>query len=169
MRFIRLRISGGVTSKNERQRSVDTSLSSTVLSAARVKVAPQRCLIGLLTKSWRCCMCYAFTRFIFRNPMCRKTWFCMTTWFIVWPLNRMVNTIWLILTARTIPAFFEKSMQIFTNFLNLYLRISPKTKQCSIKAQSTKIGCAFSLPAPYSEERRKAASEAAKQNSVNKL
>ena len=50
LRFIRLRITGGVTSKNERQRSADTSLSSTVLSAARVKVAPQRCLIGLLTK-----------------------------------------------------------------------------------------------------------------------
>ena len=50
LRFIRLRISGGVTSKNERQRSVDTSLSSTVLSAARVNVAPQRCLIGLPTK-----------------------------------------------------------------------------------------------------------------------
>ena len=30
------------------------------------------------------------------------------------------------------------------------------------KAQSAKIGCAFSLPAPYSEERRRAASEAAK-------
>ena len=51
LRFIRLRISGGVTSKNERQRSAETSPSSTVLSAARVKVAPQRCLIGMLTKS----------------------------------------------------------------------------------------------------------------------
>ena len=51
LRFIRFRIPGGVTSKNERQRSADTSLFSTVLSAARVKVAPQRCLIGLLTKS----------------------------------------------------------------------------------------------------------------------
>ena len=39
-----------IISENERQRSADTSPFSTVLSAARVKVAPQRCLIGLLTK-----------------------------------------------------------------------------------------------------------------------
>ncbi len=36
------------------------------------------------------------------------------------------------------------------------------------KAQSTKIGCAFSLPAPYSEERRRAASEAAKKCGVHR-
>ena len=48
-------------------------------------------------------------------------------------------------------------------------RITAITKHYSSRAQSTKIGCAFSLPTPYSEERRSAASEAAKQNSVNKL
>ena len=36
------------------------------------------------------------------------------------------------------------------------------------KAQSTKIGCAFSLTAPYSEERRRAASEAAKKSGVHR-
>ena len=34
------------------------------------------------------------------------------------------------------------------------------------RAPSTKSGCAFSLPAPYSEERRRAASEAAKKCGV---
>lgn len=51
-----------------------------------------------------------------------------------------------------------------SDFAKKFIEQFPPTK-----AQSTKIGCAFSLPAPYSEERRKAASEAAKQNSVNKL
>ena len=36
------------------------------------------------------------------------------------------------------------------------------------KAQSTKSGCAFFLPAPYSEERRKTASEAAKKYGVHR-
>lgn len=45
-----------------------------------------------------------------------------------------------------------------------------KTKWCNTihKAQSTKIGCAFSLSAPYSEERRKTASEAAKKYGVHR-
>ncbi len=46
-------------------------------------------------------------------------------------------------------------------------RITTITKHYSSRAQSAKIGCAFSLPAPYSEERRRAASEAAKKSSVN--
>ena len=41
-------------------------------------------------------------------------------------------------------------------------RITATTKHYSSRAQSTKIGCAFSLPAPYREERRRAASEATK-------
>ena len=50
---------------------------------------------------------------------------------------------------------------------------------CKLTDEDTETGCkefeiekgrlSFRLTAPYSEERRKAASEAAKQNSVNKL
>ena len=47
-------------------------------------------------------------------------------------------------------------------------RITAITKHYSSRAQSTKIGCAFSLPAPYSEERRRAASEAAKKCGVHR-
>ena len=47
-------------------------------------------------------------------------------------------------------------------------RITAITKHYSSRAQSTKIGCAFSLPAPYSEERRRAASEAAKKRGVHR-
>jgi hypothetical protein len=49
-----------------------------------------------------------------------------------------------------------------SDFVKKFIEQFPPTK-----AQSTKSGCAFSLPAPHSEERRRAASEAAKKNSVN--
>ena len=48
-------------------------------------------------------------------------------------------------------------------------RITAITKHYSSRAQSTKIGCAFSLPATYREERRRAASEAAKKCGVNDI
>ena len=43
------------------------------------------------------------------------------------------------------------------------------TKHYSSRAQSAKIGCAFSLPAPYSAERRRAASEAARKRGANDI
>ena len=49
-----------------------------------------------------------------------------------------------------------------SDFVKKFIEQFPPTK-----AQSTKIDCAFSLPAPYSEERRKAASEAAKKSGVH--
>ena len=48
-------------------------------------------------------------------------------------------------------------------------RITAITKHYSSRAQSTKIGCAFSRPAPYSEERRRAVSKAAKKCGVNDI
>ena len=44
-----------------------------------------------------------------------------------------------------------------SDFVKKFIEQFPPTK-----AQSTKNGCAFSLPSPYSEERRRAASEAVK-------
>lgn len=63
------------------------------------------------------------------------------------------------------------------NRLTAYSRRYPAI--CKLTDEDTETGCkefeiekgrlSFRLTAPYSEERRKAASEAAKQNSVNKL
>jgi hypothetical protein len=50
-----------------------------------------------------------------------------------------------------------------SDFVKKFIEQFPPTK-----AQSTKSGCAFFLPAPYSEERRKAASEAAKKCGVHR-
>ena len=50
-----------------------------------------------------------------------------------------------------------------SDFAKKFIEQFPPTK-----AQSTKIGCAFSLSAPYSEERRRAASEAAKKCGVHR-
>ncbi|MBP3683938.1 MAG: hypothetical protein J6J12_03105 [Oscillospiraceae bacterium] len=63
------------------------------------------------------------------------------------------------------------------NRLKAYSRRCPSV--CKLTDEDKETGCmefeiakgrfSFRLTAPYSEERRKAASEAAKQNSVNKL
>ena len=53
--------------------------------------------------------------------------------------------------------------QLTSDFVKKFIEQFPPTK-----AQSTKIGCAFSLSAPYSEERRKTASEAAKKYGVHR-
>ena len=58
---------------------------------------------------------------------------------------------------------FSCSISSRSDFAKKFIEQFPPSK-----AQSTKSGCAFFLPAPYSEERRKTASEAAKKYGVHR-
>ena len=73
-----------------------------------------------------------------------------------------------IIEVQTHNTDLKKRLTAFAAKYPQCCRQTDDDEQGGLTFESTKSGCAFSLPAPYSEERRRAASEAAKKCGVHR-